>query len=67
MAEVARPLRFLNIPSGLWLILAPWLLSGGTPVANVASALTGLAILLLSLPRGSRSEQHYGRWDRLVV
>jgi hypothetical protein len=27
MAEVARPLRFINILFGLWLIVAPWLLA----------------------------------------
>jgi hypothetical protein len=26
-----------------------------------------MAIIALSLPRGVRSEHHYGRWDRLVV
>jgi uncharacterized membrane protein len=67
MAEVARPLRFLNVPAGLWLIGAPWLLEGGSMAANIAGALVGLAIVVLSLPRGVRSEHHYGRWDRLVV
>jgi nucleoside-diphosphate-sugar epimerase len=28
MTEVARPLRFLNLPLGLWPIVAPWLLAG---------------------------------------
>jgi hypothetical protein len=28
MAEVARPLRFVNVGFGLWLVAAPWLLSG---------------------------------------
>lgn len=67
MAEVARPLRLLNVPAGLWLIVAPWLLEGGSMVANIAGAVVGLAIAGLSLPRGLRSEHHYGRWDRLVV
>ena len=67
MAEVARPLRFLNVPAGLWLIAAPWLIEGGPMVANITGALVGLAIIVLSLPRGVRSEHHYGRWDRLVV
>ena len=67
MAEVARPLRFLNVPAGLWLIAAPWLIEGGSLVATAAGAVVGLAIVLLSLPRGVRSEHHYGRWDRLVV
>ena len=67
MAEVTRSLRFLNVPAGLWLIAAPWLLHGGSTVANLAGALVGFAIVALSLPRGVRSPHHYGRWDRLVV
>lgn len=67
MAEVARPLRFLNVLAGLWLIGAPLMLEGGSTVANIAGTVVGLSIVLLSLPRGVRSEHHYGRWDRLVV
>ncbi|HEY3077744.1 MAG TPA: vitamin K epoxide reductase family protein [Burkholderiales bacterium] len=66
-AEVARPLRFLNVPAGLWLIAAPWMLEGSSMTANIASAIVGLAIVALSLPRGVRSHHHYGRWDKLVV
>jgi nucleoside-diphosphate-sugar epimerase len=32
MAEVARPLRFINLLFGLWLITAPWLLAGAMRV-----------------------------------
>ena len=67
MAEVARPLRFLNALCGAWLIAAPWLLEGGSVVANSAAALAGLALVALSLPRGRLGAQHYGRWDRLIV
>src|SRR5262245_58405933 len=28
--EVGRALRFINVLFGLWLVAAPWLLSGGT-------------------------------------
>jgi hypothetical protein len=66
-AEVARPLRFVNVPAGLWLIAAPWVLEGGSMSANIAGAILGLAIVALSLPRGARSQHHYGRWDKLVV
>ena len=27
----------------------------------------GLALIGLSLPRGARSEEHYGGWDRAIV
>jgi hypothetical protein len=68
MAEVARPLRFLNIAFGLWLVAAPWLLSGvPSAFATVNSVIAGLALVALSLPRGRRSGEHYGGWDRFVV
>jgi len=68
MAEVARPLRFVNVAFGLWLVAAPWLLSGvPSGLATVNSVIVGLALVGLSLPRGRRSAEHYGGWDRFVV
>lgn len=67
MAEVARPLRFLNCALGAWLIAAPWLLEGGSFAGGVSGVIAGLLLLGLSLPRGSRSREHYGSWDRLIV
>src|SRR5690606_9285446 len=66
-AEVARPLRFINALFGLWLIAAPWLLPGGPVSGQVSDVGVGLALLALSLPRGRRSREHYGGWDRLIV
>jgi nucleoside-diphosphate-sugar epimerase len=66
MAEVARPLRFINVAFGLWLIAAPWLLLGADGVASANSVIVGLAVIGLSLPRGTRSKEHYGGWDRYV-
>lgn len=67
MAEVARPLRSLNLLFGLWLIIAPWLLGGATIGVLLNDATVGLVVIGLSLPRGWRSEEHYGSWDRYVV
>jgi nucleoside-diphosphate-sugar epimerase len=67
LAEVARPLRFINVAFGLWLIAAPWLLAGATLLASVASAIVGVLLVGLSLPRGRRSAEHYGGWDRYIV
>ena len=67
MAEVARPLRFINVLFGLWLIGAPWLLTGATAGATWSDIVTGFLVIGLSLPRGSRSAEHYGAWDRFVV
>lgn len=67
MAEVARPLRFLNLLFGLWLIAAPWLLGGAGPASSWNDVVVGLAVIGLSLRRGRRSTEHYGSWDRYVV
>lgn len=67
MAEVARPLRFLNVLFGIWLIAAPWLLPGSNVIGDVGGVVVGLTLIALSLPRGRRSPEHYGSWDRLIV
>ena len=67
MAEVGRALRFINVFFGLWLVAAPWLLAGGGAIAGSAGVVAGLVLIALSLPRGPRSREHYGSWDRFVV
>lgn len=67
MAEVARPLRFLNVPFGLWLVAALWLLQGATIEAGLSGVVSGLLVVGLNLPRGRRSKEHYAGWDRVVV
>jgi nucleoside-diphosphate-sugar epimerase len=64
-AEVARALRYLIVPFGAWLVVAPWLLEGASGAASAASMAAGLALIALSLPRGP-IRNHYGAWDRWV-
>lgn len=66
LAEVARPLRLLNIPVGIWLMASPWFLDGGSRASHTASALAGLAALLLSLPLG-KLRDHYGTFDSSLL
>ena len=66
-AEVARPIRFINILLGLSLVAPPFLPEGGTALAETASVLIGIALLVLSLPRGKRSREHYAGWDKYVL
>jgi len=66
-AEVARPLRFVNALFGAWLVVGPWILTGATSVAAWASVALGLALVALSLPRGTRTSEHYAGWERYVV
>ena len=66
-AEVARSVRFLNVPVGLWLIIAPWLIIGSaSPLASWSSVIAGLLIIGLAVPRGS-IKNSYGGWDVYVV
>ena len=67
MAEVARPLRFINVLLGGWLLIAPWISSGGSIAAQISDVVAGLLVIRLSLPRGARSRDHYGSWDRFIV
>ncbi len=67
MAEVVRPIRFLNLPLGAWVAVSPFLLDGGTAVGAIAGLVLGIALIALGLPRGTRSEEHYGGWDRVIV
>lgn len=67
MAEVGRSLRFINVAFGLWLIAAPWMLSGASALASWSGVAIGIAIIALSFPRGRRSREHYGSWDCYVV
>lgn len=65
LAEVARPLRFATALIGLWIAASPWLLSGASGAARWNDLAIGLAIAVLSLPRGPVRER-YGGWDRFV-
>jgi hypothetical protein len=66
LAEVARPVRFLNIPLAIWLLVAPWVTSGGTGALRISDIAAGVLLLVVSLPLG-RLRDHYGTFDRLVV
>lgn len=61
-AEVARPLRFLNILLGAALFVTPLIYSPGVD-AFISSYLAGAALILLSLA-GGQVTHHYGEWDR---
>lgn len=65
LADVGRGLRFVNVLFGAWFIAAPWLLGGGTPASTVSDLIAGVALILLSLPRGPVGER-YGTWQRFI-
>lgn len=63
-AEVLRAARFMLVPLGLAIAGAP-LIFGGDTVHIVVSAIGGLAIAVLSIPKG-RITQSYGSLDRII-
>jgi hypothetical protein len=67
LAELARTVRLLNIPLGVWLVVAPFMLGGTDTVAMAASIIAGAGLVALSLPRGRLGGGHYGGWDRAIV
>jgi hypothetical protein len=66
MAEVARPLRLINPLFGIWLVAAPWILSGASGAAAVGSVISGLLVFALSIPKGPVRNRYAG-WDRLIM
>jgi len=64
LAEVARPLRLLNVPLGVWLLVAPWLL-GASAAVTASGIAAGVALIVLSLPRGRIAERS-GGWEHRV-
>lgn len=65
LAEVARPMRFLNAAFGASLLLAPWILDAYFRFGTAFSAIAGLVLIGLSLPQGTIAS-HYGAWDRCI-
>ena len=64
LAPVARLGRYLNALLGLVLLFAP-LVAGAGWLAIAFSALCGLALIALSIPRGTVTKS-YGSWDRYI-
>ena len=65
LGEVVRPLRFINIAFGAWVIAAPWIVGGYSGIAAAASVLFGALLIWLAFPRGAINS-HYGAWDRIA-
>ena len=65
MGEVVRTGRFLNVLFGLAVAIWPWFLSDSNLALNISSAVSGLLVAGLSIPRGTVKES-YGTWDKYV-
>lgn len=65
MGEPARIIRFINVPLGTWIVVAPWILAGASTLTLVNSLAVGILLILVSIPRGTIRDQ-YGAWDRIA-
>ncbi|MEK6480443.1 vitamin K epoxide reductase family protein [Catalinimonas sp. 4WD22] len=65
MGEVVRRGRYLNVLLGLALAVIPWFLQDSNFALNLSSAITGLLVAGLAIPRGPKKES-YGLWDKYV-
>ena len=64
-AEVARPIRWLNLLLGAGLMASPFVFAGDM-TALLVSVVAGAALMALSFRRGPVRE-HYGSWDRVIA
>ena len=64
-AEVARPVRYLNMVLGAALMAAPFMFAAGM-AATIVSVVLGVALIALSMRRGLIRER-YGDWGRLII
>jgi hypothetical protein len=65
-AEVIRAFRLVNLLFSVWLLIAPWATTGITASARWNDMLVGVAVGVLTLPRGPVRERYAG-WSRLVL
>jgi len=65
LAETARPARFLNMLLGFALTITATVLAAGAAQA-VAGMVCGVALIALSVPRGSIGHR-YGDWSRRLL
>lgn len=64
-AEVLRPVRFLNILVGLWVVASCFILTGYSQLGYFSALLSGLLLILLSVPKG-RIDASYESWNRFI-
>ena len=66
MSEVGRPLRYLLMLFGLWLIVAPWVLGTDQVVAMWNGVISGIILIPLAFPKGKVQDKR-GSFDKYIV
>jgi nucleoside-diphosphate-sugar epimerase/uncharacterized membrane protein len=65
LGEAGRSLRLINVLLGMAVMAAPWMLDGGSGLADAAGVLAGALLVVLAIPRG-RIRCRYGEWNRYI-
>ncbi|MFN0065174.1 MAG: vitamin K epoxide reductase family protein [Chlamydiales bacterium] len=66
-AEVARALRFINLPLAAWLIVGTCILPGAAFWSILSASVIGVAVIILSFYKGKRIKESYGSWDKYIL
>ncbi len=64
-AEVARTIRWLNAPLGIWVLLSLFILPSDSFGGIISQLIIGLGLILLTIPKGKILEQ-YGFWQKHI-
>lgn len=64
LSEVTRPVRWVNVALGLWLVVAPWVL-GADRIVFANSTVVGLLLIGFALVRGNIRHSVGGGWTAL--
>ncbi len=63
--EVVRVIRYGNVALGIAVAGLPWVLGGSSLTAGLIGLVAGVAVVVLSIPAGPKTER-YGAWDKWV-
>jgi hypothetical protein len=63
---VMRPLRWVGLVAGAWLLVAPWIFGDYGTVAMENGSVVGFLLAALALLGGERESRFGGGWRRLL-
>jgi hypothetical protein len=63
--EVTRVVRKVNIPLGLWLLLAPWMLGYTEILPTINDMMCGALIIIFAFVRGEVNGTYGGGWQAI--
>lgn len=64
LSQVTRAIRWLHVPLGAWLLIAPWLLA--YPLgAKWSSIAAGVVVIVVAFEKGKQAHRFGGGWSSL--